>query len=203
MKLIVEQNGFASYRKRALAEYPMEYLEILVGTAADDVVEIKKFVHISHTVTKTNGSCPACGNQDVPRLGYARDDLDRIKKEAEAEGLQFLGTIHSHPDCDAIPSEADNDDSRSINEVVSGILHIWMTSSKRKRSHAQWWPPQWSVTDVRYKTNASKTPDSRESATNFRSIEGPQQTLLARAEEDSVRKAEGSDGFNGDPPKNV
>jgi hypothetical protein len=88
---------------------------------------------------------PVALKQRKDWVDYVDDEeVEDIHDEAREEGLEYLGTVHSHPDCPPIPSDADNIGARDMNERVFGIYEISKRkkSKRRFRTSLRWWPTQ-------------------------------------------------------------
>lgn len=152
MKVVVDGKQLRRFRRRALKAFPLEYVEALWGTATPEALTIKAFVSLPHTAQQINAACSVCGNRDdSTSLNYEDKSIRKLKKDALSADLQFLGTIHSHPErkADTYPSDTDNEVSRKHAELVMGIMAIWESEvSKRKRSNVKWWTPQLALQDI-------------------------------------------------------
>lgn len=151
MRVTVDRKQLQRFRARALKTYPQEYIEVVLGENRGDHLVIKKFVQIAHKATKTDQLCSVCGQAtDQRSLDYTEDEMETCKRMARDEGLQILGSIHSHPDqqADTYPSDTDNA-SCTTYDLLLGIMAIWK-AGKRKRSSVKWWLPQQSVQDISY-----------------------------------------------------
>lgn len=74
--------------------------------------------------------------------------MNGLKKQAQASGYTLLGTIHSHPDCENWPSEADNVGARESGEHVFGILKVLKKGRSRARTDVKWWLTQHPLQNV-------------------------------------------------------
>lgn len=77
---------------------------------------------------------------------HAEGFYKQVKRAAERNGLQVLGTIHTHPyqeaGYDAAMSECDHDDGHSWGEVISGICAIEKKANGRRQTKIRFWLPQ-------------------------------------------------------------
>jgi proteasome lid subunit RPN8/RPN11 len=93
---------------RALAGYPLEVCGVFLGRG-----------------TLVSRAVPAVNRElEAPRIRYAiaPEDLIRIQREAETEGLEIVGYYHSHPDHPARPSETDR--RVAAGGLSDGVLHV-------------------------------------------------------------------------------
>ncbi|HHL40163.1 MAG TPA: M67 family peptidase [Deltaproteobacteria bacterium] len=82
----------------ARTAYPRECCGVLVGTASE-VKVVERVVRTENRNTERAGD----------RYEISPADLNRIDKEARAEGLDVLGFYHSHPDHADRPSRFDRE----------------------------------------------------------------------------------------------
>ena len=130
MRVIIDRRILASFRRRALAKYPVEYMEMVWGLSLPNRIEINAFAELEHSATPL-------------QIDYDMAELHNGAKEAEEVHLECLGSIHSHPQCEsAEPSEADWIDGCKGKESIMGILAIWKSKSGRFRSRLKWWRPE-------------------------------------------------------------
>lgn len=93
---------------------------MLLGHVTETEIEIVKSVPIKHVSTLTSDDQPSCD--------YKAEDLEIIKLKAEKEGLEWIGSVHSHPGWTVnSPSESDNDSARDNHEQVFGIYNLERT----------------------------------------------------------------------------
>ena len=117
MDIKVSKRSLDRFRRLALKRYPVEYLEMLLGHVTETEIEIVKSVPIKHVSTLTSDDQPSCD--------YKTEDLEIIKLKAEKEGLEWIGSVHSHPGWTVnSPSESDNDSARDNHEQVFGIYNF-------------------------------------------------------------------------------
>jgi proteasome lid subunit RPN8/RPN11 len=127
MRVVVDRNEEKKFRRRAMRRMPKEYIELLFGHVHDDSIVICAFVEIDHESTPQ-------------ALTYDTEDLERQVDLAAKSGLEYLGTIHSHPHRpDTMFSETDARDSLGREDIVFGILAI--DDSKRPwKCVTDYWP---------------------------------------------------------------
>lgn len=81
-------------RTHAEAEYPRECCGIMLGEYSGGQKTVRRIIETENTVG------------DDRETAHFRIDPLAVAK-AEQEPLEILGFYHSHPDCEAIPSEED------------------------------------------------------------------------------------------------
>ena len=114
MEIKVSRRSLDRFRRTARKRYPIEYLEILLGHVTDQTIEIVKSAPIPHTSTLTS--------EDMGGCEYEVKDLEIIKLKAQSEGLEYLGSVHSHCGYSINnPSESDNEDAIDTGEKIFGI----------------------------------------------------------------------------------
>jgi len=128
MKVQVDKAVLAGYRRRALRRFPNEYMETIWGKVSKEAIQICAFYPIDHK-----------GQQEW--LEYEPADVEDQKERQDGPDhpkLQYLGSIHSHPDADGEPSEADWQSSRQDGERVMGIYQI-VRNGGRKRGKVRFY----------------------------------------------------------------
>lgn len=116
-KIVVDKKEEAKFRRRALACYPYEHIEALWGYVRGEVLYIVAFMAMEHKVS-------------IKHIYYTDQELDDHEDDAREAGLEFLGTIHTHPDCnDNRFGDTDLEMSQDSQECVMGICAI---ETKRK-----------------------------------------------------------------------
>ena len=119
MKVNVSQDVLSRFRRRALRRYPKEYMETIWGRVRGGEAYIYAFHPIKHA-------------GDRESLEYEPVDIEEQRdEEAPLEKMIFLGTIHTHPDSDIEPSQADWETARVDGDTVIGICQIVMNKGRR------------------------------------------------------------------------
>jgi proteasome lid subunit RPN8/RPN11 len=109
--------------RRALRRYPNEYMEAVWGRVLADSILICAITGVEHKATQSE-------------IDYEPEDAS----EQDITKLQYLGTIHSHPDDSAChPSETDWRDALINEELLMGILAI-NKRKIRRRTRGVFWP---------------------------------------------------------------
>ena len=130
MDIKVAGRSLDRFKRRARQRYPVEYLEMLLGHVTETEIEIVKSVPIKHVSTLTSDDQPSCD--------YKAEDLEIIKLKAEKEGLEWIGSVHSHPGWTVnSPSESDNDDARDKHEHVFGIYNFKKNPKSGRSEHSK------------------------------------------------------------------
>lgn len=113
---------------RALEGYPFEVCGVFLGRGSD----VRRAVGVANRETER------------PQVRYqiAPEDLIRLQREAEAEGLDIVGYYHSHPDHPARPSETDR--SVAAGGLSDGVFHVVIGVDKG----AQGTPTAWVFRDA-------------------------------------------------------
>jgi proteasome lid subunit RPN8/RPN11 len=126
-RIVVDKEQENNFRRRALRAMPDEYIETLYGYVDGSTAYICAFVDCEHEGT------PA-------QVTYDDDELDSHEHHARKNGLELLGTIHSHPDReDPLYSHADARDCfDKKKESLFGICAISITGKRRKCNIAYW-----------------------------------------------------------------
>lgn len=115
--VLIEPGVLAEYLAEARAEYesctpadPPRCFAVLVGSLGSDGIAAIERLHFAETVRDDDPSASlAWAESIVPCFGSAYenkrrgfwcgpDDLFRISRQADADGLDVLGSIHLHPD---------------------------------------------------------------------------------------------------------
>ena len=100
---------------RALArENPKEIQALLVGTVVNpDLIVVSRIVYPKEYACQTTGS-----------VAWLIAEYDKVAADAAKDDLRIVGTIHSHPNWDAVLSPDDHKGHISEGHRVSGICSI-------------------------------------------------------------------------------
>lgn len=130
-KICISRKAEQAFRRRAIKNYPLEYMETLWGRILGTEVHIHAFMDIKHKGRYTF-------------LTYEEEDLDNQEDEAAEHRLELLGTIHSHPDhLETIFSEGDLREVQESQDTVMGICAItqeYVKGKLRRSTDIAYWP---------------------------------------------------------------
>lgn len=139
-RIVVDRQEERKFIRRALRAHPLETMEAIWGEIRGEILYICAFVKLEHRATRKD-------------LKYEEEELDEHEEDAEESGWKFLGTIHSHPNCednDMGFSDTDLSTMQESQETVMGICTIQIskidektkakTFLKRKAVHIAYWP---------------------------------------------------------------
>jgi proteasome lid subunit RPN8/RPN11 len=116
----------------AESHYPNECCGILVGTIDNDTRQVAEAIPMRNAYQ---------GAQE-DRFEMDPAELRAADEAARAKGLEFLGTFHSHPDCDAYFSKTD------LANCVPWVPHIVMSVKAAKFDHANAFQPNLDQTEA-------------------------------------------------------
>lgn len=137
MNVVVSKTAWQGFLRRAKRAHPLEHVEALYGLETVDTFRIAKFARIKLSEKDPNTS---------KEIGYTAKEVKRQKQLAKEAGLEFLGTVHTHPQVDHehVPSEHDHIEAVKDGEKMMGIVHLYKPAGRK--SHfvhtARWWFPQ-------------------------------------------------------------
>jgi proteasome lid subunit RPN8/RPN11 len=134
LKVIVSTNTWRGFLRRAKRAYPLEHVEAIWGQETVDAFRITKFRRI--TLSKESNK------QEV---FYTAKEIKRQKSLAKEAGLEFLGTIHTHPseDSDTAASENDHVEAVKDGEKMMGVVHLYKKGRQKPFiCNPRWWFPQ-------------------------------------------------------------
>jgi proteasome lid subunit RPN8/RPN11 len=130
MEIRFDAKELERFKKRARQAHPLEYLELLFGRVTDTLVDIVSIVPIKHVAT--------LNSEGERTLDYDTKDLAPLKEIAGKSGLEWIGTIHSHPDYEHFfASEQDNDSARDNGEKVFGIYSFTKSPKTGRCAHGK------------------------------------------------------------------
>ena len=140
MVTVLNQAALRRFKRRAREHFPKEYMEAVVGFEKDGVFFVVDLETIALKQAK--------GWVDF----VDAEEVEDIHEEAREDGLEWLGTCHTHPNCDPVPSDADLIGARGMNERLIGIYEISEVKDKklkkRFRTKLQWWPAHYPLSVV-------------------------------------------------------
>lgn len=131
---------FISLEHRAAIEahgqqtYPEECCGLILGRVDDDNSR-----HIAELLPLQNRNTDSRHN----RFLIEPEEIRKAEKRARETGLDLLGFYHSHPDCEARPSQFDLDHAWpwysyiivSVRQGVAQALTCWQMDENRSRFH--------------------------------------------------------------------
>jgi proteasome lid subunit RPN8/RPN11 len=134
LRVIAQARDWKGFIRRAKAAFPREHCEALWGQVAVDGFHVAKFVQIKTNAAETNHST----------VDYDDEELHRQMLNAAREGLDFLGTVHTHPDkdYDTAASTFDHHAASKDGERVMGVVVIYKTDKNKFVVKTDWWIPQ-------------------------------------------------------------
>lgn len=106
--LIFKDNTFETLCLQAEATYPKECCGILLGQQENEQRIVYRIASVKNAVA-----------EELSAAHFLIDPLAVYRAEAasEQDGLKIVGFYHSHPDCDAVPSEED------IQHIIAGFSY--------------------------------------------------------------------------------
>jgi proteasome lid subunit RPN8/RPN11 len=121
-EVVVDRKVLDGFKRRALAVYPLELLEQVVGRVVEGQVRVFAFQAIEHEATE----------RDIT----LDDDVNPMTEGEDARRYDILGTIHSHPMDTVEPSSLDWSSMKEDGELVMGVCSIRKTARRRFVSFA-------------------------------------------------------------------
>lgn len=132
MTLRITAPMLTAIRRAAEAAYPMEGCGFLIGTAGSNgEARVRRYEPV-HNQRVDEGT----GRN---RYEIAPGDFLAAEKKLRVEGLDILGTYHSHPDHPAQPSEYDREHAWpwyrylivTVSKGVAGDARVWQLADDR------------------------------------------------------------------------
>jgi proteasome lid subunit RPN8/RPN11 len=124
-KVVVSRLLVQNFTRRASRRYPNEYLESIFGRIRGETVYIHAFYPMDHTA-------------DTQGVAYEESEVEGAAETAEEERMEWIGTIHSHPEASAVPTPHDLLSAASDLERVMGICSI--EKGLRTKIRVLFWP---------------------------------------------------------------
>jgi proteasome lid subunit RPN8/RPN11 len=122
----VSKNQLDHFRRKAREAAPLEIEAFLTGRVVSlDEIEIINFHYPKSYKIQT-----------AQHVQWNTDDMDILKDKANTNNLRILGSIHSHPNWDAVMSPADY---RAY--VTDQLITCGICSVNRKRTRVRFWTP--------------------------------------------------------------
>ena len=116
----------------AESHYPNECCGILVGSFDLEIRQVAEAIPMRN----------AYEGPQQDRFEMDPAELRAVDEATRAKGLEFLGTFHSHPDCDAYFSRTD------LAHCVPWVPHIVMSVKNGKFDHANAFQPNLDQTEA-------------------------------------------------------
>jgi hypothetical protein len=154
-KIIVDKHEERKFRRRALDHCPFEHMEALWGQVRGEVLYVCAFIRLEHQVS-------------IRTIRYDELELDEHEDDAREAGLEFLGTIHSHTNCeDDRFGDTDLANVQESQETIQGICAIQtkvkdektkkLKPLSRRRCRIAYWPTVRPLEVVRKEWDASSS----------------------------------------------
>ena len=121
-EVVVDRKVLAGFKKRALAAYPREIIEQVVGKFDGTQAIVFAFRELEHEATRVRINM----DEDVNPMTEGDDD----------HRFRILGTIHTHPQDTVVPSELDWQSMKQDGEYIMGVCAIRKTARRRFVSFA-------------------------------------------------------------------
>lgn len=121
-EVMVDHKVLEGFKRRALAAYPREIIEQLVGRIVGQQARIFAFRDLEYEATRSSV--------------IMDDDANPMTEGGDEVRFEILGTIHTHPQDTVEPSEIDWESMREDNELLMGICAIRKTAKRRFVSFA-------------------------------------------------------------------
>jgi proteasome lid subunit RPN8/RPN11 len=140
VKVFTSRSAWQGFLRRAKRAYPLEHVEALWGHATVDAFRILKFNRIRLKLDKDGNPI-----QTQNELEYTAKEIKRQKDLAKAAGLEFLGTVHTHPGKDDDPAASEDDHVGAVKdgEKMMGVVHLFRADRKKPFTCVpRWWFPQ-------------------------------------------------------------
>lgn len=115
------------YFRRLARETPLEIQAYLIGYVVSPTLTIvDSLAYTREYAVQTN-----CN------VGWSQSEYNRVSQEAEKQGRRIVGSIHSHPQWDAVMSEADYIMCVADGSRICGICSTG--NEKGKRTRVRFW----------------------------------------------------------------
>jgi proteasome lid subunit RPN8/RPN11 len=125
-KVRVSKGALDYFRRIARQAAPLEIEAFLTGKIISvDEVEILNFHYPKNYKIQTSGM-----------VQWSTEDMDALKEKAEKSNLRIIGSIHSHPNWDAVMSTADYHAYVTDQLIVCGICSVY-----ERKTRVRFWTP--------------------------------------------------------------
>ncbi len=116
-EVVVDRKVLEGFRRRALAAYPREIIEQVVGRIVGQQARIFAFRDLEYEATRSRV--------------IMDEDANPMTEGGDEDGFEILGTVHTHPQDTVEPSEIDWQSMHDDNELLMGICAIRKTAKRR------------------------------------------------------------------------
>jgi proteasome lid subunit RPN8/RPN11 len=125
----LKKSALDYFRKYARKSYPLEIQCYLLGNIRSvNEIEVTDFVWPNEYRIQTNSE-----------VAWATSEVQALKERAQLLNKRIVGTIHTHPNTDAVMSEEDYKSAITENELLCGIVSVW--GNKIKHTRCRFWTP--------------------------------------------------------------
>jgi proteasome lid subunit RPN8/RPN11 len=125
-KVRVRKSALDHFRRLAREAAPFEIEAFFTGRIISvDEVEILNFHYAKNYKIQTNNL-----------VQWSSEDMDALKKKAEDNNLRIIGSIHSHPNWDAVMSPADYRAYITDQLIICGICSVY-----NRKTRVRFWTP--------------------------------------------------------------
>ena len=125
--VIIPTTVLSRFKRRASAAQPKEYIELLFGVKKSGAYCVQE-----------SSTLPQRGS--AMQVWYYHDDQDDVICEHEARGLEYLGSIHTHPE-GSIERPTHNDNEHCEKGEIVGI-DVIAKRGKRWTHDIRWYIAQ-------------------------------------------------------------
>ena len=129
LKVEVSSSELRRFRRQAKRLFPREILSVLAGEVSSGLVRV-------HWISTP----PTVGTKESVAL--TQEDWAEARKLFRKEGLQFLGTIHTHPYNIMVSNSLSSEDvcgAAEIGEKIYAVCTVWRPDGEKFRTHVQWY----------------------------------------------------------------
>lgn len=125
-KVRVSKGALNYFRKLARNAAPLEIEAYLAGKVISlDEVEITRFYYTKNYLTQTSN-----------QVQWGIKEIEALKERAESKGLRIIGSIHSHPNWDAVMSPDDYKAYVTEQLILCGICSVY-----DRKTRVRFWTP--------------------------------------------------------------
>lgn len=133
IRVIARPRDWNGFIRRAKKAFPKEHCEALWGDATIDGFRITKFAPMKMNAVDDNAT-----------VDYDAAEIHRQAHAAVAEGTNFIGTVHTHPDkdYDTAASTFDHHAGSNDGERIMGVVVLYKDAKEKFVVKTDWWLPQ-------------------------------------------------------------